>query len=30
MPLSERASGFVMSESWFVLTVSSLAPEQGC
>ena len=24
MPLSVRASGFVMSESWFVLTVSAL------
>ena len=24
MPLSVRASGFVISESWFVLTVSAL------
>ena len=24
MPLSVRVSGFVMSESWFVLTVSAL------
>ena len=24
MPLSVRASGFVMSESWFVLTASAL------